>query len=403
MFILKKRIIFIFLITIFIIFVIVFVKKMYKNYLIDHAVKKVILEKEEIDVFDDVYLKDIIKSINGKIIDDFKIDTTKVGLKEINFKYKNSQDIVIPYTIYINIVDRVAPIISQPKVYSVIKNSISNDELEKKFFCGDNYDDNPICTLTGNYDLSEVGDYEVTLTGKDSSSNVSQSTFVLRVVENNKSQSPSNNSFTDFNDIVKKYKNEKTKIGIDVSHWQGNINFSKLKNSGVEFAYIRVGRGDGIGKSYVLDEKFYRNIEGFNKVGIPVGVYFYSYANSREDAKKEAKWVISKLKKYNVELEIVFDWENWGSFSEFDLSFYHLTDAAMAFVDTVSKYGYRGMVYSSKNYLENIWFPLDSDVWLAHYTDNTDYTGKYKVWQICNNGKVNGIKDNLVDIDIMYK
>ena len=61
------------------------------------------------------------------------------------------------------------------------------------------------------------------------------------------------------------------------------------------------------------------------------------------------------------------------------------------------------MLYSSKNYLENIWFPTKEKVWLAHYTNKTDYQGKYKVWQLCNNGVVEGIKDNQVDIDIRYK
>ncbi len=61
------------------------------------------------------------------------------------------------------------------------------------------------------------------------------------------------------------------------------------------------------------------------------------------------------------------------------------------------------MIYSSKSYLEDIWFPIEEKVWLAHYVDETDYPGKYKVWQICEDGKVSGIDDNLVDIDIRYK
>ena len=61
------------------------------------------------------------------------------------------------------------------------------------------------------------------------------------------------------------------------------------------------------------------------------------------------------------------------------------------------------MNYSSKYYLENIWFKSNSPIWLAHYTEQTNYEGEYKVWQLCNDGKVEGIDDNLVDIDIMYK
>ena len=137
--------------------------------------------------------------------------------------------------------------------------------------------------------------------------------------------------------------------------------------------------------------------------GIPVGIYFYSHANSRKDAINEAKWIMNKIRNYNVSLEIVFDWENWDSFQEYNLSFYKLTDAANAFVKKVEKNGYKGMVYSSKNYLENIWLKLDSRIWLAHYTNETNYQGKYRVWQICNDGIVDGISDNQVDINIRYK
>ena len=106
--------------------------------------------------------------------------------------------------------------------------------------------------------------------------------MLFRSKEKSKNKNESNNIKPIlYEDIIKKYKNNKTKIGIDISHWQGNIDFLQLKKEGVEFAYIRVGRGDGIGNDYVIDSKFKQNIEGFNKVGIPIGVYFYSYANSK--------------------------------------------------------------------------------------------------------------------------
>ncbi len=76
---------------------------------------------------------------------------------------------------------------------------------------------------------------------------------------------------------------------------------------------------------------------------------------------------------------------------------------AKTFNETVSKKGYTGMLYSSKSYLEDIWFPINDRVWLAHYIDKTNYQGKYKVWQICEDGRVNGIDESLVDIDIRYK
>ena len=69
------------------------------------------------------------------------------------------------------------------------------------------------------------------------------------------------------------------KHGVDISEFQGKVDFEKVKAAGVEFAYVRIGRGNGIGEEYVEDRKFLRNLKGFNEVGIPIGVYFYSNAD----------------------------------------------------------------------------------------------------------------------------
>ena len=373
-----------------IILILIILLSIYKNYRIKHAKKIVKLKTTELEVYSDVKLSDIIEKINGKLIDNPKIDTKKLGKEQITFKYINNDNIKVKYTINLNIKDTTPPIISLINNYIVTRGEKEN--IEKELFCGDNYD---------------VGTYSVEFIGKDSSNNISTHKMNIIVKEKNKSSKSQTNSeenieYTDFNEVVKKYKTKKTQIGIDVSHWQGDIDFKKLKSSKVQFVYIRVGRGDGIGKNYILDDNFKTYIKGFNKVGIPVGVYFYSSANSLNDARREAKWVLKQIKKYDVSLEVVFDWENWDEFQKYNLSFYNLTEVANEFSKTIEKAGYKSMVYSSKNYLENMWYDLDSNIWLAHYTDKTDYEGKYKVWQICNNGKVKGIKSS-VDIDIRYK
>jgi len=74
---------------------------------------------------------------------------------------------------------------------------------------------------------------------------------------------------------------------------------------------------------------------------------------------------------------------------------------AEAFLEEIENAGYKGMLYSSKTYLENIWLETPYDIWLAHYTPKTNYQGNYKMWQLCNNGKIDGIEGN-VDIDILY-
>lgn len=401
----KKKIIKIISTIIGIILILVILLSIYKNYRIKHAKKIVKLKTTELEVYSNVKLSDIIEKINGKLIDNPNINTKKLGKEKITFKYINNDNIKVKYTINLNIKDTTPPIISLINNYIVTRGEKEN--IEKELFCGDNYDPNPKCYLKGDYDLNKVGTYSVEFIGKDSSNNTSTHKMNIIVKEKNKSSksqdSQENNvEYTNFNDVIKKYKTKKTEIGIDVSHWQGDIDFNKVKSSKVEFAYIRVGRGNGIGKDYILDDKFKTNIKGFNKVGIPVGVYFYSSANSLNDARREAKWILKQIKKYDVSLEVVFDWENWDDFQKYNLSFYNLTEVANEFSKTIEKSGYKSMVYSSKNYLESMWYDINSDVFLAHYTDKTDYEGKYKVWQICNNGKVKGIKSS-VDIDIRYK
>ena len=268
--------------------------------------------------------------------------------------------------------------------------------------CGDNYDNNPECVIEGDYNLDNVGSYNLVFKATDSSGNVSKKKFILNVNEaSSKKESNGVKSVTEFSDVIKDYKNDNTQIGIDVSKWQGDIDFSKLKSAGVEFVIIRIGSSTGINGENFIDSKFIQNIKNANSVGIPVGVYFYSYANSVDRAISDAKWIIENIKDYKVELPIAFDWENWGSFNTYELSFFGLTNMAKRFMDTVKDAGYDAMLYSSKTYLENIWMSVDYPVWLAHYTKNTNYAGDYSYWQICSNGRVDGINGD-VDIDIRY-
>lgn len=397
-----KKVVIIF-VVLFIILLLSFLGyKYYQQYRIDHAVKIVKLKKDEIEVFEEVTLSDLIEKINGKLIKDIKIDTSVIGKKKISFKYINDDGIKVLYSININIVDKTPPLIKKLTSYTV---EVGDTDFYKNFFCGDNYDDRPVCSIEGEYDINTPGVYDVIFQGKDSSNNISTSDFRLNVIEKREGSTSKKKEkeerYTLYSDIVSKYKTKDTKIGIDVSHFQGDIDFEKVKESGVEFAYIRVGRGGGVGKEPVLDNKFKRNIEGFNKVGIPVGVYFYSYAVSSKEAIKDATWVLKQIKKYKVDLEVAYDFEDWADYREYNLSFYHLTEIANSFNKIIEKKGYTGMLYSSKYYLENIWFKTNYPIWLAHYTDKTDYEGSYKVWQICEDGKIDGIS-NLVDIDIRY-
>ena len=395
----KKRL----LITIGVFFIaIISTLSVVKEYRQKTAVKIVSLKTKTIEVYEDVKVSDLISFINGELVTNPIIDATTLGKHEVNFVYKNYDNIKINYSFEINVVDKTKPIVIG-RTINVDKGS--NEDVSKMIFCGDNYDRNPKCYIKGEYKKKKTGTYNVKFIGEDSSNNKSTADVTIVVKEKSKGSESGgiNTNSTNFDDIIEKYKNKDTKIGIDISHWQGDINYKKVKKAGVEFVYIRVGRGNGVGAEYVLDDKFIEYIKGFNKVKVPVGVYFYSNANSKDDAEAEAKWVMKQIKKYNVDLEIVFDWENWNYFQEYNLNFHDLTEMYKAFEKVIEKNNHKALLYGSKYYLEEIFQDIDFPVWLAHYTDNTDYSGDYKVWQICSNGKVDGIDDNLVDINIMKK
>lgn len=362
-------------------------------------IEVILVDNMTLEFNDTKKVSDYIESINGKIVNDYNIDSTKLGKKKIEFKFINDDNIELNYSYDIEVVDTIPPVVWLDNSYSVAKGS--KDSLLDDILCGDNYDNNPKCEIIGEYDLNSVGTYPLLFKASDNSNNITEKEFNLKVYEPSKSNNSSNKTKTYFSDIVRNYKTNDTKIGIDVSAWQGDIDFEKIKDTGVDFIIIRVGSKKRDNGEYFLDSKFRQNIENANKLGIDVGIYFYSYASSSKEAIKDARWVIKQIKDYKVNLPIAFDWEDFGNYNSYNLSFFNLTNMAEDFIKTLEKAGYKGMLYGSKNYLEKIWLPTKYDIWLAHYTKETSYQGKYRIWQKCNDGVIDGI-NGAVDIDIMY-
>lgn len=359
-------------------------------------------ENLSIPFMSEAKVTDFITNINGTIIDDYTIDTSEVGEKTVNFEYVNEENITIPYSYTISVEDKTPPVIWLGSTYNVTTNY--EGSLLEDIVCADDYDDNPTCEIIGTYDTTQVGSYQLKFKATDSSGNITEKSFKLSVTKPSSGgggSSTQNPSSTPFSEVVANYKNENTKIGIDVSSWQGDIDFDAVKNAGVEFVFIRVGSTKGIGGEYFEDRTFRQNIEGFNRVGIPVGIYFYSYANSEQSAIDDAKWVLEHIQDYKISLPVVYDWESWSFYNEFHQSFYSTTKNAKAFLNTIKASGYEGALYSSKNYLEKVWFDTGYDVWLAHYVQKTSYQGDYTYWQMCSDGKIDGIK-GYVDINVMY-
>lgn len=352
-----------------------------------------------IEVYKDVKVSYFIKDIDGKIVKDKKINTNKIGNMKISFIYLNTRGKKRRGTFSIKVVDLEKPLVWLSNKYNIKLGS--KDNLLDSIMCADNYDTNPSCEIKGFYDLNEKGTYPLTYVAKDKSGNVSSTDFVLNVYEQSKNSKEVKESTTNFSDVLKEHKTNNTEVGIDVSKWQKNIDFKKVKDAGATFVMIRLGYQDGVNGKYILDKYFEENIKNAKENGIKVGVYFYSYADSKKEAKKQAKWVIENVKKYKIELPIAFDWECYTSFNKMNLSLFGLGEVADSFLGEVKKLGYKPMLYGSKNYLNSVWKYNNYDVWLAHYTNNTNYDGKYVMWQICDNGIIDGIEEK-VDIDILY-
>ena len=348
----------------------------------------------------EVYVSNFIKNIDGKLISDYKVDTNEVGKKDIAITFKNMYGFIVSKNLTIEVIDVTTPTVIVSSPYQVVKGS--DIKLEEEIFCADDYDDYIDCNINGEYDLNTLGKYNLEIVATDKSGNITNKKFILDVIE--KSVNSNNNSsirYTDFNSIYNKYKNDKTRIGLDISKWQGNVDYAKLKKQGVEFVMLKLGGQTEIGGEFIIDPKFYDNIEEAINNDIDVGVYFYSYAKSKEEAIKQADFIVSKLDGYNINMPIVFDWENWNNYTKFHISFHTLNNIASSFINRVEELGYKGVLYSSKYYLENIWYSNNYTNWLAYY--NSEFNGykDYYMWQMCSNGKIDGI-NGYVDIDIMY-
>ena len=356
-----------------------------------------------VNVYSNVKVKDFIKDIDGKIVDNNKIKTNELGKVEVEFIYLNSDEKKRKGVFEVEVKDLEEPLIWLANSYSV---RVGDDvNLEDEILCADNYDSNPSCKIKGDYDLNTAGNYSLVYEAEDSSGNKESVDFILYVYEPKEVTGGGSNSevtYTDFKEIVNSHKTDDTLVGIDVSKWQGAIDFSKVKEAGAEFVIIRVGHQNGVGGEYVLDPYFKRNISDAIENDLDVGIYFYSYADSKKEARKQAEWVIKQIKDYDITLPIAFDFESFTLFNSMNLSLYQLNEVAESYFSTLEDAGYDTMLYGSKNYLNAIWKYNTNKVWLAHYTDKTDYDKDYMMWQLCQDGVIDGI-NGFVDIDILYK
>lgn len=357
------------------------------------------ISNEDIEVFDEVYLSDIVSDTNVKL-EDYKLNTDVIGVKEIEFYY-TFDDKKYVYKTTINVVDTV-----KPKIFGSSSRTVEvgyEGNLCNNYTYGDNYDGQPECSVVGEYDFNTVGRYDIEIVVTDVSGNSTNYNVTLNVVDeirNNNNGGGGTTSRLQFSDALERYGNENVELGIDVSEWQGDVDYEAVKEAGATFVMMRVGVVLDSGEEPALDGQFLDNIKSAKEAGLKVGVYLYSKALSSEEAIEEAHWVLKQLDGESLDLPIVFDWEIWGNWNSYHMSFHDLNLMAHSFIETVEDEGYEGMLYGSKFYLENFWEDGEfENIWLAHYASNTSYEG-YMMWQFSNVGRINGIYGD-VDLNVM--
>ena len=194
--------------------------------------------------------------------------------------------------------------------------------------------------------------------------------------------------------------------GIDVSSYQQNIDWSLVKDAGVDFAMIRVGYRGYVSGKLDLDDCFLQNMEGAATAGIPVGVYFFSQALTEEEAIEEAKYVLNWIQGYDIQYPVVFDWEEVEADARTDeMNMLMLTSCALAFCKTIEEAGYTPAVYFNQVYgYQQLNLPSLKDYvfWLAAYEDTPGFHFDFQMWQYTNQGTVPGISGP-VDLNIYFK
>ena len=325
----------------------------------------------------DLYLYDLVDKRDSTIIsENIKLDTLKLGTYNTKIEYIENNKTITKDISY-SVIDSTKPLVL----------------INSTVLCADNYDKRPKCEIEGNYNVNKVGTYDnLKYKATDSSGNTVSYNFKLKVVNPSKSSS-SNKEKYKIEDLIKNQKKKNTMIGIDVSSWQSNIDFKKVKKAGVEFVMIRIGFGHNKKGELVIDKYFKNNIKNAKAAGLKVGLYFYSYANTNDKAKEQVHWIVKKLNGEKLDLPIAFDWEDWRSFNSYNMSLYDIKEVAKTFINECKKYNYDSVLYSSKYYLEQIWGVNKFDTWLAHYTskEKSSYKGNYMMWQLSSRGKVPGI------------
>lgn len=199
-----------------------------------------------------------------------------------------------------------------------------------------------------------------------------------------------------------------SRVGIDVSTFQGDIDWQKVKEAGITFAIIRVGgRGYGEAGTLYADKRAQENYKGAKEAGLDIGAYFFSQAVNEKEAVEEAEYVLEQVKDWTLTMPVVFDWEYMGEQARTAyVEPRTLTDCMNAFAQRIRQAGLAPMIYVNMDqaydsfYIEDI---EDAALWLAMYDGWKENSHKVELWQYTNTGSVPGISGNVdINLQLLY-
>lgn len=357
---------------------------------------------EQVEIYQEISLDSFITDKNVELKDSGQLlDTSTTGEHTVNVAYLSDGNEFSKELKY-NVADTTPPLIIN-EGWDTRHLQGSAFDLNNYVGYGDNYDKTPTLTYSGDIDPNTVGIYPLHATVTDSSGNSSEFDVSIQVLSEIRDD-PDENPRVDFKDFIKKYDSGNEKFGIDVSTWQGDIDFEAVKNAGCQFVIMRIGVWYNTYGEVRIDDWYQSNIEKAEAAGLDVGVYFYTTDNTPEGIKEHCKWIADTLGDRKLDYPVAFDWEEWTTFQEFGMSLHDLNELYRLFASEMESYGHSAMLYSSRNLLRTIWDDQSKrshTVWLAHFVDDTDYEGEFDIWQASCYGNIDGIAGD-VDMNIQY-
>lgn len=300
-------------------------------------------------------------------------------------------------------VDTTAPMfLSLPESVSI---KVGNEfDIQRHIGYIDDCDSDVELQVDGEVDTSESGSYPLTLTLIDDAGNTKTGSMTVNVYVPSEGGGggggSSEHTTLAYSDFMARYPGDDIAYGIDVSRYQGDIDFEKVKAAGCEFVMLRamIYNNGELGE----DRKFEEYYADAKAAGLLIGVYYYSTDSNLEELHEHTDELLAVLADKELDLPVAFDWESWWNFQKYNMSIVDINNLFYEFAGIMEENGLSTILYSSKYYLEIIWEPANYDVWLAHYVRETSYEGDYTMWQTGSIGRIDGCNED-VDTNIMFK